>query len=63
MSQQNKALSRRFFEEVWNQQNVDALDELVSPDFVGHDPQAPAIGREAEKAVVRMFLAAFPDID
>ena len=60
MSEQNKALVRRFFEEVWNQQNVDAMDELVSVDFVGHDPQAPATGREAANAVVRMFLTAFP---
>ena len=30
MSEQNKALVRRWFDEVWNQGREDAVDELVS---------------------------------
>ena len=33
----NKALVRRFFEEVANQGNLDVADELLAPDFVDHD--------------------------
>jgi serine phosphatase RsbU (regulator of sigma subunit)/predicted ester cyclase len=33
----NKALVRRFFEEVVNQGNLDVADELLAPDFVDHD--------------------------
>ena len=34
MSEQNKAVALRVFAEVWNQGNLDAIDELMSPDFV-----------------------------
>ena len=34
MPEQNKAIALRVFEEVWNQGNVGAIDELMSPDFV-----------------------------
>ena len=33
---ENKRLVREFFEEVWNNQNLDYLDEIYSPDFVLH---------------------------
>jgi serine phosphatase RsbU (regulator of sigma subunit)/ketosteroid isomerase-like protein len=33
----NKALVRRFFEEVANQGNLDVADELLAPGFVDHD--------------------------
>ena len=37
----NKALFRRFNDEVINKKNVDAIDELFSPDFLDQSP-APA---------------------
>ena len=33
MSEHNKTLMRRAVEEVWNQGNVDILEELVASDF------------------------------
>jgi predicted SnoaL-like aldol condensation-catalyzing enzyme len=33
----NKALARRFYEEVWFSRNSAAVDELVAPDYVAHD--------------------------
>ena len=36
MSEENKALVRKFFEEVWNNRNLDYLDEIYSPDFTLH---------------------------
>jgi predicted SnoaL-like aldol condensation-catalyzing enzyme len=33
----NKALARRFYEEVWFSRNPAAVDELVAPDYVVHD--------------------------
>lgn len=33
---QNKRLVRRYYDEVFDQRNVAALDELFAPDFVGH---------------------------
>jgi steroid delta-isomerase-like uncharacterized protein len=58
-----KALSRRILEEVWNQQNLDAVDEMIAPNFVQHDPQSPVgvRGVDAYRQFVRYYLNAFPD--
>src|SRR5215216_2665486 len=35
--QENKALVRRFIEEVYNRRNLDVADKLLAPHFIGHD--------------------------
>ena len=60
--EENRELERRFIEEVINQQNLAAADELVAEDVVELDPfpgQQP--GREGLKGVLGMLFAAFPD--
>lgn len=37
----NRKLIQRYFNEVWNEGNVDALDELLTPDYVNHSPGIP----------------------
>src|SRR5262245_61071258 len=60
--EQNKATVLRFYEEVINKQNVAVIDEILSPDWVNHDPNLPPIqGQESAKQRIGMFLAAFPD--
>jgi steroid delta-isomerase-like uncharacterized protein len=57
----NKALVRRIYD-AFDTGGVDPLDEIVSPDFVDHDPtpgQAP--GLAGLKQAVGLFRAAFPD--
>ena len=62
MSEENKALVRRSFEEVWNDKNLDALDEIVAPDVVNHSsPPGLPEGVEGNKAFIGMYLSAFPD--
>ena len=63
MSEQNKAVVRRFIEEVWNDGNLDAIDELISEDHVDHDPAQAAMpgGREGVRAFVQMYKSGFPD--
>ena len=58
-----KKVSRRIFEEVWNDRNIAAVDELVAADYVHHDPQSPKFsdGREGYKQLVAYYLNAFPD--
>ncbi len=62
MSEQNKALNRRIFEAIGNQ-NLDALDELIAADTVDHvlPPELPP-GLDGQKAFIGMFISAFPDI-
>jgi hypothetical protein len=40
MSEENKALARRWAD-IFNQGNLDLVDEIYAPDFVGHDPTMP----------------------
>ena len=60
----NKALTRRFYDEVVNQRNFDVIDELISEDFVEHEqfPGLPSTGPKAVRAAFEMFQAAFPDV-
>jgi predicted SnoaL-like aldol condensation-catalyzing enzyme len=37
LEEQNKALARRFYEEVWFKNNPAVLDELVAPTYIAHD--------------------------
>lgn len=64
MSAQNKTVMRRIFEEVWNQGKFEVLDEVVSPDYVGHLPTPPGApsGREGLRWLIRAYRLAFPDI-
>jgi predicted ester cyclase len=63
MSEENKALAKRFYEEVFNKKNLNAIDELCDPNFVDHSAmpgQAP--GRQGLKDIFSMYLKAFPDM-
>jgi steroid delta-isomerase-like uncharacterized protein len=61
-SDENKAIVHRFIEEVQNQHNLAAIDELFSPDFVDHSASAGMNGIEGTKAFFTMMFAAFPDM-
>jgi predicted ester cyclase len=58
----NKALVRRFYEEI-DKGNLDALDELVDPDYLDHNPPpfpGLAPGREGLKQAFEIFWKATP---
>ena len=60
--EENKAVVRRFVDEVVNAGRMDVLDEVISPDFVDHSPdpgQAP--GREGLRGALVLLRRAFPD--
>ena len=60
--EENKALVRRFVDEVQSAGNIDAIDELCSPEFVNHSaPSGMPQNREGVKQVTAMFRQAFPD--
>ena len=60
-TEQNKANTRRGFEEVWNQGKLAVVDELTDPNAVFHDPTMTIHGSEQYKQFVMMYLSAFPD--
>ena len=62
-SEENKAKTRRFMEEVLNKGNMQVVDELIAPKFVEHDPfpgQAPGV-EDLKQAMVAL-RQAFPDL-
>ena len=61
--EKNKALNRRFVEEVINQGNLDVIDELIDPGAVDHAaPPGFPTGREGAKHFATMTRSAFPDL-
>ena len=57
-----KALTQRFYDEIFVNKNVDAIDEIIDDDFVDHEefPGLPP-GKEGVRAFAIMSLDAFPD--
>ncbi len=69
MTEANKELVRRSFEEVFNRKNLDACDELAAEDFVEHGvapfasaPPGRVNGPAAGRATAEWLLAQFPDM-
>ena len=66
MSEQNKALIYRWFEEVWNRGDAEAIDELLAEDAVIHgltDASGnPVQGIQAFREYHAQFRGAFSDI-
>ncbi|MFY9578621.1 MAG: ester cyclase [Gaiellaceae bacterium] len=64
MSEANRQLILRFYEEALNERRLDAIDEVVSPDFVFHaaaEPE-PVRGPEGFRAFFERAFVTFPDL-
>ena len=59
MSEQNKMLIKRWFEEVWNQGSSEAIDELL--DEGSRDPRSGWAGRQKDGRLQRIpsFINSF----
>jgi steroid delta-isomerase-like uncharacterized protein len=59
----NKAISRRFFEDVWNGGKLDAIEHLASENIVLHDrDEGDVRGSEAARGLISTYRNAFPDL-
>ena len=63
MSEENKAVVRRFWE-VFNSHNLDGWDALSAPNFINHDPGLPTPHADLPtlKETIRYIQTAFPDL-
>src|SRR5258708_13684971 len=64
MSEQNKSVVRRLFDELWNKGNLLVADELIAPTYLHHDDSTPDLGKgpEGEKKRVNLYRTAFHDL-
>jgi predicted ester cyclase len=56
----NKAVVRRYIEECWNRHNIDAADELESPDYLNHAASVE-YQRAGAKYSLNWLFSIFPD--
>jgi len=57
----NTNVAMKFYE-MYNTRNVDLLDDLLAPAYVGQVNGREIAGLAAAKGVISAFLAAFPDV-
>ena len=65
LTETNKTVSRRFFDEVFGKGKLNVLDELIAKDHVNSGPGTPpdlTPGLEGTKQLVTMYRNAFPDL-
>jgi len=58
-AEENKAIVRRYFEELWNKGDLSFIEECMGPDILhawGHEDH------ESWRAAVSAWLTAFPDL-
>lgn len=61
VQQANKKVVLAYFQEALNKRNYDALDDIVSNDWIAHNPIEKS-GREELKNLFRGFVAQIPEI-
>jgi predicted ester cyclase len=59
---ENKSMARRYPEEVYNQKNIDVLDEIMDENIINHWWEPEVNGLQTIKEYVSKNLVAFPDV-
>lgn len=63
-TEENKAIARRWSEDLWGRGNLAVADEIIASEYVRHDPgdPFPARGPEDVKRIVTMLRSMLPDL-
>lgn len=60
-TEENKALLRRAWDELYGHGRLDSIEEFVLDDVIAHEPDGDVRGVEELKRYLATYLAAFPD--
>ena len=63
MSEENKAIVRRLIEDTWNKKNRSLIDEVIAPDYVGHNPGGDLHGLDGARQLYDIYTTGFPDFN
>jgi steroid delta-isomerase-like uncharacterized protein len=64
MTEENKILVRRVFDELYNQGDLDVADEIYAPEYIWHNVSGPdVLGNQGMKEHVAVVRHAFPNIN
>lgn len=61
-TENNKAVTHQFLEELFNKRNLAIVDALCATNVINHGLGPEASGIEGTKRSASMYLAAFPDL-
>lgn len=62
-AEENKAVIRRYIEEIWSDGKLDAVHEILNETFLFHGPIREVEGLEVFKQFVAGIHSTFPDIN
>ena len=62
MTDRNRSLAIRWFEEVWNLRSEAIIDQMLGPEAVGHLEGLDVVGPAEFKKARAQLLEAFPDL-
>ncbi len=58
---QNKSLARRYFDEIWNRKDANAIDDLVAEDVAGHVNDVDLQGRDILRKRLQAHTTIYSD--
>ena len=59
---ENKAVVRRYYEELWNAGDLTVIDECLGPEVLAHLDGDDHVSRDGWRDVITLWRRAFPDI-
>ena len=62
--EKNKKIILKYFYNLWNERNLEVLDEIISPNYINHSPsiQNPEPGPNGLKPIIEEMFLGFPDL-
>jgi predicted ester cyclase len=61
-AEQNKVVTRRYFEELWTQNNLAVIDEIIAPDVVGTSAGQTFRGADTLRQRTKNLRAIYSDV-
>src|SRR3990172_1577095 len=61
-TEQNKAVTRRYLEELWTQNNLAVIDQIIAPDVMGHVAGQTFRGADALRQRAKNLRGIYSDV-